>query len=225
MIKVKSMRMKIIGIVALLFFLFFDPLPLYASDKGLTAFSVLKFAGGMVAAFSLHEGGHALAGLLTDTEMDWELGTYNQPILFLEKSDKSNDGFIINSAGFVVQAVSAEAILQVDRIDKNDAFVRGMMTWNILNPILYALDYWFFHLTSRMSGGVYQGDLQGLEYYSDETTADIIAAAITVTALFQSYRYIKSQSWAPAWFSGNTRGLQLLPLSAEGLLLKYRFRF
>ena len=179
----------------------------------------------MVTAFSLHEGGHELAALCTDTEMEWEVGTYNQPLLFLEDSDNHTDGFILNSAGFIVQAVSAETILQVDRINKNDAFVRGMMTWNLINPVLYALDYWIFHFTSKTSGNGYQGDLQGLEYYSDKTTADIVAAAITVIALFQGYRYIKTQSWVPAWWPGKTQDLELMPLSSGGVLLKYRFRF
>ena len=100
-----------------------------------------------------------------------------------------------------------------------------MMAWNIVNPILYALDYWCFHLTSKASVDNYQGDLQGLEYYSDKTTADIVAAAITVVALFQGYRYVKTQSWAPAWFPGKTRDLQLLPLSSGGLFLQCRLNF
>ena len=222
---VDGKRLITMGIVTLLVCCFFSPPPLYAGEGDLTAASLLKFVGGMVTAFSLHEGGHALAGVITDTDMEWELGTYNQPILFVENSDTRTDGFIINSAGFLFQTAGAETILQVDKINKNDAFVRGMMTWNIINPILYALDYWLFHFTSDPNAPTYEGDLQGLEYYSDKTTADIVAAAITVIALFQGYRYVKTQSWAPAWLNGKTRDINVLPLSPGGVLLQYEFRF
>jgi hypothetical protein len=53
-----------------------------------------------------------------------------------QSRDTDSKGFAINFAGSISQAAGAEIILQVDKIDKNDAFVRGMMTCNMLNLIL-----------------------------------------------------------------------------------------
>ena len=86
----------------------------------------------------IHEGAHYLAGEMTGTDLDWELGNYNQPLSFTEHAKNDTDGVIVNSAVLVSQAIGSEIILQVDRINKNDNFVRGMMIWNILNPIFYA---------------------------------------------------------------------------------------
>jgi hypothetical protein len=53
-----------------------------------------------------------------------------------QSRDTNSKGFAINFAGSISQAAGAEIILQADKMDKNIAFVRGMMNWNILNLIL-----------------------------------------------------------------------------------------
>jgi ribosomal protein S19 len=102
--------------------------PAWSEDQNLSVQvgEVLKFSAGVVSAFMIHEGAHYLAGEITGTDIDWELGNYNQPIGFTEESESDADGVIVNSAGLVSQAIGSEIILQVDRIDKNDNFVRGM---------------------------------------------------------------------------------------------------
>ena len=196
-----------------------------AAEGGVRCSSVLKFSAGVVAAFSIHEGAHALVAELTDTDMDWELGNYNQPIGFTEHASNDTKGAAINAAGLISQAIGSEIILQVDSIDKNDAFVRGMMAWNIVNPILYALDYWFIHISNQENGKGYQGDIQGIEYYANEPTAHGFALGITSIALFQGYRFLKTQSWAPAWLRGETHSLNFAPQPSGGFLIAYRFVF
>ena len=218
----KPVLKKILFIVLVLILL--PPTALHA-ENGISFSSVFAFLGGITAGFMIHEGGHALAGALTNTEMDWELGDINQPIQYTEYSTNDTDGLIINSAGFAVQAVSAEIILNVDRINKNNNFVRGMMFWNIVNPILYSLDYWFIGKTNQTDGENYTGDLQGIEIYSNKTTANVVAAGITALALFQGYRFVKTQNWAPDWISAESHNLNFIPKQSGGFALTYTIGF
>ncbi|MGD9043985.1 MAG: hypothetical protein PVG06_09745 [Desulfobacterales bacterium] len=187
--------------------------------------SILKYSAGFASAFLIHEGGHLLAAEATGTDMNWERGNYNQPLAFTEEANSDTDGLIVNSAGLVTQAIGAEIILQVDRIDKNDDFVRGMMYWNILNPIFYALDYWFIHHTNSKSGNSYQGDIQGIENYSDETTANVFAASMVAIAGIQGYRFLKTQDWAPDWLRDEAQNLNFAPTPTGGFSFSYTINF
>lgn len=187
--------------------------------------SMLKYSAGFASGFMIHEGAHLLAAEATGTDMDWELGNYNQPLAFTEEADDDTDGLIINSAGLVTQAIGAEIILQVDSIDKNDDFVRGMMYWNILNPIFYALDYWFIHHTNSTNGDSYQGDIQGIEHYSDERTANIFAASMVAIAGIQGYRFLKTQDWAADWFNDEAHSLSFAPTPSGGFSFSYTINF
>jgi hypothetical protein len=187
--------------------------------------SMLKYSAGFFSAFMIHEGGHFLAGEATGTNMDWELGNYNQPLVFTEESGSDTDGLIINSAGLVTQAIGAEIILQVDGIDKNDDFIRGMMYWNILNPIFYALDYWFIHITNDETADGYQGDIQGVEHYSDEKTANMFAASMVAIAGIQGYRFLKTQDWAPDWLKDEAQNLNFAPTASGGFSFSYTINF
>ena len=194
-------------------------------EEETTYTSVLKFCAGIVAAFSIHEGGHALVGWVTGTDMDWRWGDMNQPLQFTEDADSDADGAAINMAGLISQAIGAEVILQVDKIDKNDAFVQGMMTWNILNPIFYALDYWFCHKTNRIDGNTYEGDLAGVERYTSEPTAHGFALSMVGIAVYQANRFLKTQSWAPDWFKNKSRNINFGPLPSGGLFMTYQIAF
>jgi hypothetical protein len=195
-----------------------------AEEWGATYIALLKFSAGIVTAFAIHEGAHSLVADLTDTEMDWEVGTFNQPLGFHERATNNSRGYAVHSAGLVAQTINSEIILQCDSIDKNDAFVRGMMAWNIINPISYAADYWFVHRTNKKTGTSYQGDLEGVEHYSNKSAANAFAGALVAVSVFQGYRFIKTQSWAPKWLR-NSDNLVLEPLSSDGAALKYSIRF
>jgi hypothetical protein len=215
-------------LVGLLFFLFFSmnhPMHAISGENELTSSSFLKFSAGIASAILIHEGSHAVVAGITGTSMDWEIGTYNQPIGFTEKANSDAKGVAVYSAGLLSQAIGSEIILQADKIDKNDAFVRGMMLWNIVNPILYSLDYWFFHISNKNNGKTYQGDLEGIEHYSNESTANGFAISITAIAAFQGYRFLKTQTWAPDWLKGNTHSFFLNPMPSGGCFLTYSYHF
>jgi hypothetical protein len=197
----------------------------YADETETMLVSVFKFAGGVISAFAIHEGAHFAAGQITGTSLDWRVGSFAQPIEYEENAKDDSDGLIVASVGLVAQLAGSEVILNVDRIDKNDAFVRGMMAWNIFNPIMYALDYWFIHNINDKNGDSYQGDLQGIEYYSSERTANIFAGGMVALATFQGYRFLKTQTWAPEWIKDNTQNLHFAGTPEGGFFLGLKIDF
>jgi hypothetical protein len=56
--------------------------------------SVLKFSGGVAAAYALHEGAHWTVAEITGTHLHWEAGSYNQPIAFTENGTGDTDGVL-----------------------------------------------------------------------------------------------------------------------------------
>lgn len=211
--------------ITILFFSVFQSPETEAGEDPLRLSSIVKFTAGVITAFSIHEGSHALVAGLTGTDMDWEIGNYNQPIGFTEHADNNFKGFSINAAGLVSQAAAAEIILQVEKINKNDALVRGMMAWNVVNPVLYALDYWFFRISNKRKGYAYQGDIQGIEHYSGEACAHGFALSMAAIAAFQGYRFVKTQSWAPSWLKGESHKLTIAPLTSGGIAMSYSYAF
>jgi len=159
--------------------------------------TALGFGAGIIAAYAVHEGAHWAAAGITGTDLEWESGTYNQPLGFTEDADSDTNGAVLHGAGLVGQAISGEIILAMDSIDKTSPFVRGMMFWNIANPIIYAFDYWFLHSSNRIDDDGYQGDLAGIENYAGRGTADAFAAATAALAVWQGYRFWKAQDESP----------------------------
>jgi hypothetical protein len=189
------------------------------------AISIAKFGTGIVTAYALHEVGHATAGYLTGTDIDWGIGTYNQPLGFKEDADNDTDGMIVHASGLLTQVAVSEIILQSESIDNNSNLVRGMMFWNIINPIVYALDYWFIRRTNKETDTTYQGDIEGFENYTDDTSANIFAAGILAVATFQGYRYIKTQTWAPEWMQRDDVRLNLQTRGRNGMALLVEIDF
>lgn len=205
--------------ILLLLAVSFFPQFIWADTHEPVPLSLAKFTTGIITAYALHETGHAVAASLTDTHIEWGVGTYNQPLGFTEWAENDTDGMILHSAGLVTQMITSETILQSDSIDKNDSFVRGMMAWNIFNPIVYALDYWFFRRTNQQHGNHYQGDIQGFEHYSSEKEANLFAATVTALTAYQGYRFIKTQTWAPDWIKHNRVRFSCEPAAGAGVQL------
>lgn len=199
--------------------------PACAADEAITARSVAKFAAGVLSSALVHEGAHALAAAATNTDLTWKFGNYNQPLAFEAKASSDAKGLALYSSGLIAQLISSEIILDVDSIDKNDAYVRGMMAWNILNPVFYALDYWVFRISNQQNGNGFQGDLEGIEHYSNERTAQAFSIGITAIAAFQGYRFLKTQDWAPDWLKAAPDNVSVFPLYSGGAMLTYELRF
>lgn len=218
-------RLKLVFCFILLIIFAFHIPCAHAEQTDIKYTSVLKFCSGIVVAFSVHELSHAFVAEITNTKIRWEAGTYNQPIGFTEYADSDLKGFSLNSAGLLSQAIGSEIVLRRDGINKNSPFVQGFMTWNILNPIMYSLDYWLFHVTNKEDSYGYQGDLEGIEHYSNEATAHGFAFSATALAVFQGYRFLKTQDWAPDWVKSESQNMSLEPKPSGGVLLKYKIHF
>ena len=132
---------------------------------------------------------------------------------------------LVHGSGLTTQMICSEIILQSESIDKNDSFVRGMMFWNIINPVVYALDYWIWHRTNQEDGLWYQGDLKGFEHYTDEKTANGFAALLTGLAIYQGYRFVKMQTWAPDWINNKSVQLNFQPSGLTGAMLAIQIAF
>jgi hypothetical protein len=196
-----------------------------AEDHGINYHAVFKFTAGIASAYMIHEAGHFIVAEATGTDLDWEIGSYNQPIGYTESDTSDSAGVAVNSAGLISQGITSEVILQVDAIDKNGGYVRGIMAWNILNPIMYSLDYWFFRRTNRTVTNRYRGDIEGVEYYSNRRTANVFAFSLAAITAFQGYRFLKTQTWAPDWAKGETHTVNLAPISSGGYAMLYQYRF
>jgi hypothetical protein len=184
-----------------------------------------KFVSGVISAYALHEAGHAIAASATDTKLEWGLGTYNQPLGFTEYAESDTAGVLVHASGLTTQIIVSEVILNADSIDKNDNFVRGMMAWNVFNPIIYALDYWIIKRTNKVEEGYYHGDIAGIEHYSSDSFANIFAGTMMAMAVNQGYRYMKTQTWAPGWMSRDSMRLNLTPHGATGFALNFEMDF
>lgn len=202
------------------------PVTAPAGSRPSAALKILKFAAGTISAYGLHESGHALVAKLANTDLEWGLGTYNQPLGFRENSSNDLKGGLLNSAGLVTQAVCSEVILQDETIDPDDSFVRGMMFWNVFNPVIYALDYWFIGSSNKSGPDWYQGDMAGIEYYWGSASANFFAASVFALAIYQGYRFLGRQTWAPEWAkqSLNSR-LGLMPSSNGGIMFRLEIDF
>ena len=199
--------------------------PAFAADGEITVSAVAKFTLGMLSSAAVHEAAHALVATATGTNTSWKFGNYNQPLAFTENANSDGKGVALHASGLAAQIVGSEVILDVKSINKNDAFVRGMMTWNVLNPILYSLDYWVFRFSNQQNGSSYQGDLQGIEHYSNRSTAQGFAIGFTALSAFQGYRFLKTQDWAPNWLKSATDNVNVQPLRSGGAMLICKWRF
>lgn len=177
--------------------------------------AALKFTGGITTSYMIHEAGHYFAAEMTNTDIDTEWFENGQIILLYMDPKTDSDGLYICSAGLVAQAMCSEVILDT-RVNKENPFVQGMMFWNVINPIMYAADYWWIHRSHYIEDDKFQGDLHGIEYYSDKKTANVFAATMALLAIWHGYRF----------YSEEDIMFNIAPISAKhgaGLQLTYKF--
>jgi hypothetical protein len=153
---------------------------------------LIKFMGGWVTAYALHEGSHAVAGAVTGTDLDWKFADGDLRYSF--STTDAIDGKLICSSGLMGQLIASEFVLQNEKIDRSKPFVQGFMFWNIANPVLYSLDYFFLHRNNREYENGFSGDIQGMEYYGGKQEARIFAGSMITLSLINAYRWYKPES-------------------------------
>jgi len=53
----------------------------------------------------------------------------------------------------------------------------------------------------------------------------VLAVSFSAIALFQGYRFLKTQTWAPEWLKDESHRFGFMPLRSGGLVMTYHFRF
>lgn len=158
------------------------------SDRMLDA---AGFIGGAAVAYGIHEGGHIVAARITGTRLTWETCTDNQLFEYIPPYDISKgDGIALYSAGIIAQEISSEVILRAHV--RHTPLVRGIMAWNVANPIAYATSFWF------LNG---HGDLDGIRDCAGRKTANLVAAGMVAVAVWQGVRFFGEETWAPTWMT------------------------
>ena len=68
--------------------------------------------------------------------------------------------------------------------------------------------------------------MKGIEHYSRTSTANGFAAGMVAIAVFQGYRFLKTQTWGPDWLKEKELdNLGLIPLPSGGAMLSYAYEF
>ncbi|MCK5127614.1 MAG: hypothetical protein KAR42_15260 [candidate division Zixibacteria bacterium] len=192
-----------------------------ARAEDITFGSLLKFSSGIITSFMIHESAHAFTADLNGIDLNWHTGTYDQPLTFTVYNICDSDGGLLYSSGLISQIVGSEIILRSKKIDKNSAYIRGMMAWNIINPISYSLNHKFIKHSNREAGNQFQGDIEGVGYYSSDSTANRFAIVMTGLAVYQGSRYLKTQDW----FKGDSHSLSFGIQPSGGVGFNYKFWF
>jgi hypothetical protein len=186
---------------------------------------VLAFSAGILTSYTIHEAAHTATAALTGTDLTWEAGTYNQPLGFTEDAHNDSAGALLHASGLIAQAAAGEVILRMDSIDKNSNFTRGMMAWNIINPIVYALDYFIIGRSNQIDEHGYQGDISGVEHYTDRGTAVAFTLSMACVAIYQGVRFMKTQDWLEPADKPRKYSLNITPVREGGVRLTFGFDF
>jgi len=136
------------------------------------------FVGGMLAGLAFHELGHEAMAGIEGANMHWN---------GLNWRTKASHQALRNIAisGFGAQVLSTEVLLDVKSIPKNNSFVIGWLTCNILNTLQYVAQ-------DRLCGGGV-GDFRCLR--KNGMNVGYIEAGLVAHSLFSAYRLNKNSSF------------------------------
>ncbi|MEK6679056.1 MAG: hypothetical protein AABY39_06540 [Nitrospirota bacterium] len=114
-----------------LMFLFFCPQSAYAFDY-------LKFTLGVGSGYVIHEAAHQAVADINGTPFKWKAGTGGTWVSSSNTTDRER--YELASAGLASQVLSSEIILNTKSIPKDNEYVIGMLTFNVVNALIYVVD-------------------------------------------------------------------------------------
>lgn len=157
----------------------------YADEVSTARIAIVKktggFFGGLAAGLISHELlGHETMAKLEGADMHWN-GT--------KWSTNASPSALRNiaMAGFGAQVLSTEILLGVDAIPKDNSFVLGWLTYNILNAVYYTA------ADSLQKGGC--GDFETLR--NNGTNTDLVKIGLLAHAALSAYRIYKNPKFIP----------------------------
>ncbi|MEK7471330.1 MAG: hypothetical protein AAB623_01630 [Patescibacteria group bacterium] len=155
-----------------------------ADEVSLVRINVVKKTAGFVAGFAsglgFHELGHEAMAKLEGAEMHWSDTNW---------STNASPATLRNIAiaGFGAQILSTEVMLGTNIIPKDNSFVLGWLTFNILNTVQYVV-------TDNLRNGGY-GDFETLRNNGGNT--DLVKIGLLVHAVLSAYRLYKNPKFIP----------------------------
>lgn len=144
----------------------FLSLSLCLADSDLSKTS--KFMLGATTGLVIHEAGHFAAIKLTGTK-----GTWESPVCFRFKNKPSP---VVASAGIIANMATTEIILNTNT-DKDNWYILGLLTFSILEPIVYVF---------RDQTGHNAPDIESM--HKGGLSRDIVIPVIFGHTIFSTYR-------------------------------------
>lgn len=146
------------------------------------------FFAGMCAGLAGHEGGHWLTAKMYGEKA--ELGLLNGQIPCVWTTGEGTALQNIALGGFAAEIATSEALLYT-KAPKDNSFVIGWLTWNILEPLTYILRHEVIY------HGKGYGDLQLIDDHDQNRSLKVehVEIAISAHALFTAYRLWKNEEF------------------------------
>ena len=146
-----------------------DPSSALAGELSALSRKAVGFLSGAAAGVALHEGGHHLAEAMLGWE-DVEGGG---------KPRGSNATRNVALGGFAVDVVASNIIMSADTIPKDNAFILGVLAFELLNPLIY--------IARHESHGY--GDLEAYKEAGGDVA--LVEVGLILTSAFNLYRLYK----------------------------------
>lgn len=142
------------------------------------AFDYLKFALGVGSGYVIHEASHQIVAEVNGTPFKWQNGFGSTWVTSNKTSDRER--YELGSAGLVSQVLSTEIILNTKKIPKDNDYVIGMLTFNIVNALLYVVS------DGILSPDDNYGDIEMMDKAG--LNKDYVSAFLVVHSLYSIYR-------------------------------------
>ncbi|MBI5182038.1 MAG: hypothetical protein HZA06_03885 [Nitrospirae bacterium] len=151
---------------------------LLLTPKHAYPFDYLKFALGVGSGYVIHEAAHQVVAEVNGTPFKWQKGFGSTWVTSTNTSD--SERVELASAGLGSQVLSTEVILNIKDIPKDDEYVIGILTFNVLNAILYVISDGIINPNDNY-GDIEMMDKAGLD-------REYVNTFLIVHSLFTIYR-------------------------------------
>jgi hypothetical protein len=148
----------------------------------IVAKKITGFTAGYLAGYAFHDAGHFLVALIEDAKQPHISGATFKSIPSNPESSRH-----IAIGGFSAQILSTEIILDIDAIPKDNSFVLGWLTFNIMNTVSYVI-------ADTISNDICE-DFKSLRTKGVNT--DIIKVALLAHTALSVYRIYKNPKFIP----------------------------
>ncbi len=165
-------RIKLLTMVLALSFL----VPDFTSTA--FAFDYLKFALGVGSGYVIHEAAHQAVAEVNGTPFKWQKGFGSTWVTSNKTSD--SERYELASAGLGSQVLSTEIILNTKDIPKDNEYVIGILTFNVVNALIYVVSDGIMYPNDN-HGDIEVMDKAGLD-------RDYVNTFLIVHSLYTIYR-------------------------------------